>query len=39
MIIDTTMFGTGVGLVIIGWVCGNVVAWVVSIISNATKGF
>jgi|GEM_PF-5604936 len=38
-IIDVTMFGTGVGLVIIGWVVGNVVSMVFQIFKNATKGF
>ncbi|EKD40962.1 MAG: hypothetical protein ACD_74C00099G0011 [uncultured bacterium] len=38
-IIDVTMFGTGVGLVIIGWVVGNVVGMVFQIFKNATKGF
>jgi hypothetical protein len=34
MIIDATYFGYGVGLVIVGWVCGQVVAVILSALSN-----
>ncbi len=39
MILDTTYFGYGMGLVIVGWVCGMIFSVVIKVISSGSKYF